>query len=516
MFTCPATDDFFRSRIDQMIDLRHPLAVLSSRMPWQEIEARVAHLLVRKAHAGQAMPDLDLFGEKPQRQAAASKAGRPRVALRIMVSLLYLKHAFNESDEGVVARWADTPRWQFFSGCAYYEDRQPCDATTLVKFRQLLGEEGVEELLAQTINVAVELKLIKPQELSRVIVDSTVQHKAIAHPTDSRLLETARVKLVEAAKGAGIDLKQTFAKEGKELGRKAGRYAHARQFKRMRRAIKRQRTIVGRLQREIERKIATGASAIGQAVRQALAQTLSKAARIVAQSGQRKAVDGQPKLYAWHAPEVDCISKGKAKQPYEFGVKVGIASTLKGNLIVGARAFHGNPYDGHTLTEQLEQATILMQDSDAKPATAFVDLGYRGVDADNPDVHIVHRGKAKRISEQERKLLRRRQAIEPIIGHLKADHRMGRCHLKGEQGDRLHAVLCAAGYNIKWLLRMIVKKGVAFLQVVFLCLLQASTQEHSWLAAVMDMRSWAADARSTLCTALANRLTLGAGRLSQA
>lgn len=374
MFTCPATDDFFRSRIDQMIDLRHPLAVLSSRMPWQEIEARVAHLLVRKAHAGQAMPDLDLFGEKPQRQAAASKAGRPRVALRIMVSLLYLKHAFNESDEGVVDRWGETPTWQFFSGQAYFEHQRPCDATTLVKFRQLLGEEGVEELLAQTINVALEIKLIKPQELTRVIVDSTVQHKAIAHPTDSRLLETARVKLVEAAKGAGIDLKQTFAKEGKELGRKA--------------------------------------------------------ARIVAQSGQRKAVDGQPKLYAWHAPEVDCISKGKAK----------------------------------------------------------------------------------RISEQERKLLRRRQAIEPIIGHLKADHRMGRCHLKGEQGDRLHAVLCAAGYNIKWLLRMIASKGVTFLTTILLCLQQASTQGRSWLAAVMGMRSWAADGRSTL----ANRLTFGAGRLSQA
>ena len=199
-------------------------------------------------------------------------------------------------------------------------------------------------------------------------------------------------------------------------------------------------------------------------------------------------------------------------RPYEFGVKVGIASTLKGNLIVGARAFHGNPYDGHTLTEQLEQATILMQDSDAKPATAFVDLGYQGVDADNPDVHIVHRGKAKRISEQDRRLLKRRQAIEPIIGHLKADHRMGRCHLKGEQGERLHAVLCAAGYNIKWLLRMIARKGVTFLTTILLCLQQASTQGRSWLAAVMGMRSWAADGRSTL----ANRLTFGAGRLSQA
>jgi len=476
MFACPATDDFFRSRIDHMIDLRHPLAVLASRMPWQEIEARVAQVISRKGRAGVAMPDLDLFGEQALRLAVPSKAGRPRVPLRIMIALLYLKHAFNESDEGVVTRWADTPRWQFFSGQAYYEDRQPCDATTLVKFRQLLGEEGVEELLAQTINVAVDLKLIKPQELSRVIVDSTVQHKAIAHPTDSRLLETARAKLVQAAKGVGIALKQTHAKEGAQLSRQAGRYAHARQFNRMKSAIKRQRTIVGKLQREIERK----ASAIGAAVQEALGDTLNKAKRIWAQSASRKAVDGQRKLYAWHAPEVDCISKGKARTPYEFGVKVGIASTLKGNLIVGARAFHGNPYDGHTLSEQLEQATILMQDSAVKPTTAFVDLGYRGVDADNPDVHIVHRGKSKRISQQERQLLKRRQAIEPIIGHIKSDNRMERCHLKGEIGDRLHAVLCAAGYNVRWLLRMIANKGVTFLAALFLRLCQVTALWPNW------------------------------------
>jgi IS5 family transposase len=496
MFACPATDDFFRSRIDHMIDLRHPLAVLASRMPWQEIEARVAQVFSHKGRSGVVMPDLDLFGEQVHRAPVASNAGRPRVPLRIMIALLYLKHAFNESDEGVVARWAETPTWQFFSGQAYFEHHRPCDATTLVKFRQLLGEEGVEELLAQTLNVAVDLQLIQPQEFARVIVDSTVLHKAIAHPTDSRLLETARSKLVQAAKDAGIDLKQTFAKEGQDLSRKAGRYAHARQFKRMKRAIKRQRTIVGRLQREIERK----ASAIGVAVREALGDALNKAARIVAQSGQRKAVDGQPKLYAWHAPEVDCVSKGKARTPYEFGVKVGIASTLKGNLIVGARAFHGNPYDGHTLSEQLEQATILMQDTGIKPTTAYADLGYRGVDAQNPDVHIVHRGKSKRISEQERKRLKRRQAIEPIIGHLKADHRMDRCHLKGEQGDRLHAVLCAAGYNIKWLLRMIARKGIAFLQRLYLRLCAVAGVSPNWRQA---LRSWSISASRTPSTVAA-------------
>lgn len=470
MFACSATDDFFRSRIDHMIDLRHPLAVLASRMPWQEIEASVAHIFSRKGRAGVAMPDLDLFGEHIQHQGKTSKAGRPRVPLRIMISLLYLKHAFNESDEGVVQRWADTPRWQFFSGCAYYEDRQPCDATTLVKFRKLLGEEGVEELLAQTIKIALDLKLIEAQELRSVIVDTTVQPKAVAHPSDNRLLEVARGKLVELAKSAGIGLKQTFAKEGTQLAHKAGRYAHAKQFKRMGKSIKRQRTIVGRLQREIERKW----SAIAQAARQALGETfgqtveqeLGKAQRIVAQSRQRQAIDG-PKLYAWHAEEVECISKGKAHKRHEFGVKVGIACTFRKNLIVGARAFAGNPYDGHTLHEQLEQAGILMQDAQVKPDTVFVDLGYRGVDADNPGVNIVHRGKAKRLSAQHRKQLKRRQAIEPIIGHLKSEHRMNRCHLKGEMGDRLHAVLCAAGYNIKWLLRMIAKKGVAFLRRLF-------------------------------------------------
>jgi IS5 family transposase len=169
------------------------------------------------------------------------------VLLHIMIALLYVKRAFNESNQGVVARRADTPRWQFFSGCAYNEDLQPCDSTTLVKCRQLLGEEGVEELLAQTINVVVELKLIKPQELTSVIVDSTVQQKAIAHPTHSRLLETARTKLVEATQDAGIDLKQTLVKDGTDLTRKAERYAHIRQFKRIRRAIRCQRTIVGRL-----------------------------------------------------------------------------------------------------------------------------------------------------------------------------------------------------------------------------------------------------------------------------
>ena len=466
-FEYTMTDDFFRNRLDQMIDLRHPLAVLASRMPWQQIEASLAQRWARQVKAGKNIEDLDLFGPVAGVVAGGvSNAGRPRLPTRLMVALLYLKHAFNESDEDVIQRWGETPTWQYFSGSEYFEHRWPCDPTQLGRFRKALGEEGVEELLARTMEVAVTLKLIAKKELTRVIVDSTVQEKAIAHPTDSKLLETARAKVVEAAKANGIDLKQTYAKEGRQLSFKAGRYAHARQYKRMRRAIQRQRTIVGRLQREVGRKMNT----LSLAVQETLGNTLDKAKRLVAQTASRKAVDGRAKLYSWHAPEVECISKGKSRTPYEFGVKVGLAMTLKGNLIVGARSFAGNPYDGHTMHEQIEQSSILMQDLGVKPEVVYADLGYRGVDKDNPDIEIKHRGKDKRLSDEERRLLKRRQAIEPIIGHLKMDHRMDRCHLKGAEGDALHAVLCATGYNIRWLLRMIAKRGLGLL----LRLLQAA------------------------------------------
>lgn len=139
-----------------------------------------------------------------------------------MASLLYLKHAFNLSDEEVVERWSENVVWQYFSGQVYYEPRFPCDATQLGRFRRVIGEAGVEELLKATVETAVATKAVRPTEFERVIVDTTVQEKAIAHPVNSRLLEIARAKVVKAAKAAGIELKQTFAKEGKALRRKAG------------------------------------------------------------------------------------------------------------------------------------------------------------------------------------------------------------------------------------------------------------------------------------------------------
>ena len=235
-----ATDDFFRARLDQMIDLRHPLVVLAKRMPWAQIEAALAPALAHKSRAGNLIEGVDLFGPSTQLAGAGvSAAGRPRLAVRLMVSLLYLKHAFNLSDEELVERWGENVVWQFFSGQDYYEPRLPCDATQIGRFRSAIGEAGVEELLKATIDTAVSTKAIRSIEFERVIVDTTVQEKAIAFPTDSRLLEIARYQVAKAAKFAGITLKQTFAREGKALRRRAGGYAHAKQFRRLKRVLSR-------------------------------------------------------------------------------------------------------------------------------------------------------------------------------------------------------------------------------------------------------------------------------------
>ncbi|MGY6217833.1 transposase, partial [Methylolobus aquaticus] len=215
------TDDIFRARLDQMIDLRHPLAVLARRIPWAQLEAALSPSFERRDRGGRVVAVDDLFGPRLQTVGGGvSAAGRPRLPIRLMASLLYLKHAFNLSDEAVVERWSENVVWQYFSGQEYYEPRLPCDATQVGRFRKAIGEAGVEELLRATVDTAVVTQAVRPQEFERIIVDTTVQEKAIAHPVDSRWLEIARAKVV------GISLKQTYAREGAVLRRKAGGYAH--------------------------------------------------------------------------------------------------------------------------------------------------------------------------------------------------------------------------------------------------------------------------------------------------
>ena len=413
------SEDLFRHRLDNQIDLRHPLIRLAERMPWAALEQ-------------------SLQGTLPPTPAGG---GRPALPIRLMAGLLYLKHAYNLSDESVCERWLENPYWQFFTGEVFFQTRLPCDPTSLVRWRQRLGEAGVEELLAQTISAAQAMRAVRPSELDRVIVDSTVQEKAIAYPTDSRLLEVARVKLVKLARHHGLKLRQSYEREGPSLRRRASGYAHAKQFKRLRRVLRRQRTLLGRVIRDIQRKLPT----ISEGARSEMALWVNRAERL-----HRQRPKDKKKLYALHAPEVECISKGKSKNPYEFGVKVGLAITARQGLIVGGRSFRCNRYDGDTLAEQLEQVEILTQ---RKPKSVIVDLGYRGRSIEG--VEVLHRGKPKQLTRAQWRWVKRRQAIEPVIGHVKDDCRMRRCPLKGQVGDALHAVLCAAGYNLRWLMRWI-------------------------------------------------------------
>ena len=480
------TPDFFRSRIDTMINLNDPLAVLATRLPWRQIEAFLAARFAHANRPGEIREHTDLLGSVQVLACAGqSPAGRPRLPIRLMVSLVYLKHSYNLSDEELVARWSENVLWQFFSGMEYYEHRQPCDPTQIGRFRRILGEDGMEMLLKATIDAAVNAKAVKSAEFERVIVDTTVQEKAIAHPVDSRLLEIARHKVVAAARRAGIGFKQTFAREGKELRRRAGGYAHAKQFRRLRKVLKRQRTILGIVMREVQRKIkASGFVAAHPKALSDLATLLARAERIRTQ--QR---NDRNKLYALHAPEVECIGKGKARKPYEFGVKSAVVVSHRSGLMLGAKTFPGNPYDGHTLKAILQQAAKLTKDVGATVKQVVVDLGFRGVDADNPDKQIIHRGRIKSMSPQQKSWLRRRQAIEPAIGHLKSDNRMERCWLQGASGDLLHTIGCAAGYNLRWLLRAIARLGI---RAVFLRLLRPMLSIQSlWKASCNTSgKSW--------------------------
>jgi IS5 family transposase len=310
----------------------------------------------------------------------------------------------------------------------------------MTRWRQRIGEEGVEWLLTQTIDAGKRAGVVKGNDLKQVTVDTTVMEKNIAHPTDARLYETARRKLVGLAREAGIDLRQNYNRLAPRLARQVGRYAHARQFKRMRKALKKLKGYAGRVLRDIERQLDRLEDG---PLKTRLVEMIALVNRLLAQKPKDK-----KKLYSLHEPAVDCISKGKAHKRYEFGTKVSVATTNKGGFVIGMRALPGNPYDGHTLHEALEQVEIL---TDQRPETAFVDRGYRGHGVENVKVFIS--GARRGVTRTIAKLLRRRSAIEPMIGHMKNDGRLTRSTLKGTEGDALFAVLCGCGHNIRMILR---------------------------------------------------------------
>lgn len=413
----PAQPDLFRPRLLDIVNPAHPLVRLADAVDWAAFEKSLAPCF-------------------------SGQAGRTAKPIRLMVGLQYLKFAFDCSDEAVVAEWVENPYWQYFCGATFFEHTPPIDSSSLTRWRGHLQEAGVEEMLAETIRAGLRGGLIKPAELTRVNVDTTVQEKNVRFPTDARLLDRSRERLVKRARSKGLVLRQTFARVGKRALRQQSAYAAARQFKRARREEKKLRTYLGRVVRDIERKCNDKYNGItGE-----LTTELEKARRLLAQ----KKTDSH-KLYSLHEPQVECIAKGKAHKRYEFGCKASLVTAAKTNWILGARAVHGSPYDGHTLAAALAQAARL---TGAKIKQAVCDLGYRGHDAADGacDVQIVKR-RRKGLPKAVRYWWKRRSAIEPVIGHVKSDCRMERNRLAGAIGDKLNTLLSACGFNLRKLLR---------------------------------------------------------------
>ena len=361
------------------------------------------------------------------------------------------------SDEVLCARWLENPYYQFFCGEVSFCHKLPFERSSLTHWRQRLGEEHLVALVQESLAVAHKTGALATRDLERVVVDTTVQPKAIAHPTDARLCHRALEKLVERAKRYGVPLRQSYRRVAKRAVIMIGRYSHAHQFKRAGRQLKLLRTRLGRVIRDIRRKIAGN-----ETLQARFADLLALAVQVRFQNHRQRG----PKVYALHAPEVECIGKGKARAPYEFGCKVSIATPATkpkgGQFVLHSKALHGNPFDGHTLGPVI---TELERQTGVTTRHIHVDKGYRGHNH-KEKFRVWISGQVRRVTRPIRREMKRRAAVEPVIGHVKAEHRMGRNHLKGRDGDRINAVLAAAGYNFTLLLRWLARLLRALFQAL--------------------------------------------------
>ena len=370
----------------------------------------------------------------------ADDLGRPALATRVLVGLHYLKYLYNVSDEVVVASWVENPYWQYFCGEEYFAHRFPCDPTSLVKWRQRVGVEGSERLLKESLAAAQREAVLTPAEIKRVNVDTTVQEKAIAFPTDARLYHKARQALVRVARCCNFKLRQSYVRLSKQALVNQGRYGAARQLKRAKREARKLRTYLGRVLRNVERG------------KLKLSAKQKQRVRVTRRIFTQQRTD-HGKVYSVHAPEVECIAKGKVSKHYEFGCKVPIVTTSRQSWIVGIDAVHDNPYDGTTLKPALVQVKRV---TGVRPEEAFVDKGFRGQCYHPKGVAVYITGR-RNLTPQLSKLLKRRSAIEPVIGHTKHDHGMNRNYLLGKVGDRINALRSGAAWNLKKLWRHFVE-----------------------------------------------------------
>lgn len=413
----PENLDLFRSRLDQIINMEHELVQLAKSIDWNYLNEK--------------------------NSAFYSKEGRPGVSSQLMIGLHILKYMFNLSDEAVCERWVYDPYFQYFCGESYFQHELKMERSSMTHWRHRVGEDFCETLVKESLHSAFKLGALEIKDVERVAVDTTVQPKAITHPTDAKLYHKAIVHLGKLAKENAVELRQSYVRVSKRLVVKTGRYLHAKQMKRAKKSLKKLKTYLGRIIRDIGRKIE------GQShLKEIFNTALNKATQIF---NQKK--EDSNKIYSWHAPEVECISKGKAHKPYEFGCKVSVITNINsapaGHFILHTAALHGRPYDGHTLKPMIEGMTSWIG---TEPKRIYVDKGYQGHDYPKK-TRVFKSGQRRGVTGTIKRELKRRSVIEPVIGHVKHEHRLDRNYLLGVLGDKMNALLAAAGYNFRLILK---------------------------------------------------------------
>lgn len=408
----PNQENFLYPNLLDQLNPKHPLLQLAKQIPWEYFEKEFSSLY--------------------------SHTGRPSKPIRLMVGLCILKHVEDLSDEMLVERWVRDPYCQAFCGEVSFQWEIPCDPTDLIYFRKRIGKEGFEKILAASI--AIHGEEIKEKE---ACIDTTVQEKNVTFPTDDKLAHKIIKRCLKLAEGNNVKLRRSYRREVKERLLALRFRQQPKNYKKAKKASKRLRTIAGVLVRELKRKLPPEVLCIQ-------AENFDLYERVLKQKRKDK-----NKIYSLHEPHIYCMSKGKAHKKYEFGVKASISKTKNSNLIVGALAFEKNCYDGHTLDDVMEQIKRIAH---WIPDIGLCDRGYRGKkQAGDTQIMIPTSSSKTSLSNYEkmkqRKRFRKRAGIEGIIGHLKADHRLGRNFLSGFLGDEINLLMSAAAFNFKkWLL----------------------------------------------------------------
>jgi len=404
--------NLFKPLLSDFIDLRHGLILLSDKIDWNYFEKEFSTLY--------------------------SNTGKPAMPIRLMVGGLMLKRIYNLGDETLCESWIRDPYMQYFCGMAHFEHRFPCDPSDFVHFRKRIGEKGIEKIFAYSVSL-----FGKQARERQVLSDTTVGENNTTFPTDAKLAKRIIDKCNAIAKKENINQRQSYVRKSKQLVRDTFNRKHPKRRKKALKADRKLRTIAGRLLRELYRELPKEKLTNYE-------EELTLYHQILAQKRGDK-----NKIYSIHKPFTACIAKGKAHKQYEFGNKIGLMTTSKTLIITAIKSFIGNPHDSKTIKPLLNQ---IQENLNYLPKEVVYDRGGKGqkqiggTKITTPDYRPLKRDTEYQ-KRAKRKKFRRRAAIEPVIGHLKTDFRMGQNYLNGKNSSQINAFLAATGWNLKKMMR---------------------------------------------------------------